>query len=328
MTKAMTYFSISSMVLIEEAKKLWLETEIISENKNLFYIRWNWKEYLFKSTDFWWNSALWFKIANDKELTYKLLEKNNLPIAKSWYINKKELSKMEEYNIDFPVIIKPVDEWHWNWVMMNILNKKELILKLEKSFTNYENMIIQKQVEWKEYRIIIMEWKVILAINRIPAHVKWDWVNSIKELIDKENKENSLRWSWYECPLSNIEINKELISYISKKWLDINKIPKNWEYIQLRWNSNLWTWWTLIDITNKICDDIKNIVIKCTKLLWLKLAWVDIITNDILIPLEKSWWIILEINATPWIWWHKELSNINTWKIILEELFFNKEYDR
>jgi hypothetical protein len=52
-----------------------LEVEIISIEKNLFYITGNGKKILFKSTDFGGNSALGYKLADDKELTYRLLEK-------------------------------------------------------------------------------------------------------------------------------------------------------------------------------------------------------------------------------------------------------------
>jgi len=48
----MTYWSISSQVLKEEAEKLGLEVEVLVPEKNLFLIKRKDKEVLFKSTDF------------------------------------------------------------------------------------------------------------------------------------------------------------------------------------------------------------------------------------------------------------------------------------
>jgi len=320
----MWYWSISSIVLTEEAEKLWLTVEIISKTKNLFYIKGNGKEILFKSTDFGWNSALWLKIANDKELTYKILEKHNLPTAKTWYILPDQISDLEKLNITFPVIIKPLEEWHGNWVMMNILDIKELKLKLKQSFEVYNKMIIQKQIEWEEFRVLVVNWEVIMARNRVPAFIIGDWTNTIQKLISIENKSNILRWEWYNSPLAYIKVDSELDDYIEKNWLTTDSIPEQWKHVTLRWNSNIGTWWISIDVTHIISDDIKNICSSAAKMLNLKLAWVDVITTDITKALSETHWIILEINSTPWIWWDRELTDVNTWKIILEKLFFNK----
>lgn len=327
MTQEMNYWSISSIILKKEAEKLWLTFNIISKNKNLFIISWNNKEFIFKSIDFGWNSSLWFKIANDKELTYKILEKNNFPIARSQYISKKNFENFDFEifkDFKFPVIIKPIDEAHWNWVMMNVLSIKELQSKLLTSFEDYNNMIVQEQIEWDEIRVLVVKWKVLAAIKRKPAFIIWDGKNTIQKLIEIENETNELRWNWYEKPLSLIKIDDELISYISKNNYNLYDILEKNKEIQLRWNSNTWTWWTIINMTDKICDDIKKTCIEVAEKLWLGISWVDILTKDLTKWLSETWGIILEINATPWIWWDKELADINTGKLILKELFFKE----
>ncbi len=319
---SINYWSISSIILTEEAKKLWLDVEIISRNKNLFRITGNWKKILCKSTDFWVNSSLGSKISDDKELTYNILEQHNLPTAKSYYINASEISSIKNLEIIFPVIIKPLQEWHWNGVLMNILTVEELIEKLEKSFQIYKRMIIQRQIEGEEYRILVMDWEVIIALNRIPAQIIWNWKNTINECIDSENETNPLRWVWYDRGLSKIQIDDELISYINKQDLKLDSIVPNWKTIRLRWNSNIWTWWTPVDVTSIIHPSILDVAYSATKALWLQFAWVDIITNDLLQPLNKTSWVILEVWSTPWLWWDHECTWVNTWKIILEKLFF------
>ncbi len=316
------YWSITSIVLKEEAEKLWFKVEVLSIKKNLFFIKWNKKEILFKSNDFWWDSSLWAKLENDKELTYKILERNNLPVADTLYISKENINEIDNLDITFPVIIKPIEECHWNWVMMNIINIQELKIKLDKSFKKYDKMIIQRQIKWDEYRFLVVKWEVILVINRVPASVKWNWKDDIETLIEDENESNILRWEWYKSPLAYINIDKELIDYIWKKWLNISYTPKQWEKIQLRWNSNIWTWWFPIDVTSITSESIKDIACLSAKIFWLEIAGVDIITTDITKSLEETGWIILELNATPWLWGDRELTSVNTWKVILEKLFF------
>ncbi len=320
MVTLMKNFSISSKYIIEEAENMWFEIEMISEDKNLFYVKWNNKEILFKSTDFGWNSALWYKLCDDKELTYKILDRYNLPIAKSEYIWKADFIDFEEKNIsklNFPLIVKPVDEWHWNWVLMWISSFKELKNALDKSFEIYNDMIIQEQVSGDEIRVLVIKWKIIAAIHRVPAFVVWDWINNISKLIDIENNTNPLRWEWYDNSLAYIKIDTELLWYISKNNLDLGYIAKNWEKIQLRWNSNLWTGWIPIDVTDLISDNIKSVAINATKALWMEICWVDVLTSDFKKDLSDTGWIILECNATPWF---SPIGKEKT-KIALEVIF-------
>jgi len=323
MTHAMTYWSISSKVLTEEAELLGLNVDIINKDKNLYYIYSSSKKILFKTTDFWENSALWFKLCNNKELTYNILEKNSFPIAKSYYIIQEDFKDFKETDIQnfrYPLIIKPHNEGHWNGVMMNIENFEELSAKLCASFEEYGTMIIQELAKWDEARVVVIKWEVVLAFNRIPAQIIWDGILKIWELIQKENL-NPMRWDGYNNLLSNIEIDDELLSYIDKQWYNLDTILKDLEVVQLRWNSNTGTWGTLHEVTSILSDDTKKICCEIAELFWLSIAWIDLIMKDFSKDLSDWNGIILEVNASPWIWWHRELTSVNTGRIILKKIF-------
>ena len=314
----MTYFSISSQELTKEAKKMWFDVEILIPEKNFFIIRWNWKEILFKSTDFGWNTSLAYKIASDKVLTYTILEKYWYPIPKTQIVKKNENYKLKDF--EFPVIIKPTNESHWNWVKMNIQNEKQLKQELQESFEKYNSIIIQEQVEGNETRVLVVKGKIILAINRIPPFIIGDWKHSIEELIQIENNTNPLRWNWYEKPLSYIKVDSETTKVLSTYWYKLDSIPRKWEKVFVRLNSNLWTWWTIKDVTNILHPEIKKLCLEITDRLWFGLCWLDLIIKDYTKPVKKNA-IILELNATPSIGWHKQLTNVNTAKEILKLLF-------
>lgn len=322
MTKEMTYFSISSQELTKEAENIWFEVEILIPEKNFFIIKWNWKEILFKSTDFGWNTSLASKIADDKILTYTILDKYWYPIPQTFII--KNIEEIDSYKekISFPVIVKPHDQSHRNGVKMNIKNIEQLKRELKDSFQKYDTMIIQEQIEWDEVRVLVVEWNIILAINRIPPFVIWDWKNTILELINQENKNNTLRWEWYENPLSYIKVDEEVYKTISQRyWYTLESIPSKWQKVFLRTNSNIWTWWIAKEVTNILHPEIKQMCLEITEKLWFGLCWIDLLIKDFSKPIKNNV-KILELNATPGIWWDKELTSINTAKKMLEILFW------
>lgn len=320
----MTYWSISSQVLKEEAEKLGLEVEVLIAEKNLFLVKGKDKEVLFKSTDFWFNSALGKKIADDKELTYKLLERYGAPIAKTLYLNNHDFqtfdwSKLSEFH--FPVIIKPTDEDHGNGVCMNIVSIPELQKKLKSSFSDYTKMIIQEQISGDECRVLVVLWKVIVGLNRVPPFVIGDGKTPLKELIENENKNNPLRQQNYSAPLSLIQSDSELVDYVKKQGYSMNDIISLNTKLQLRWNSNLGTGGTIIDITEILHEETKKLCVSMAEKFQLGICGVDILSSDFAKPLSETGWVILEINSTPWIGWDRELTTVNTGREILKLIF-------
>lgn len=318
----MNFTSISSIVLAQEAEKLWLKVIPISHEKNLFYIVSKSKEVLFKSTDFWINPSLSVKLSNDKELSHYILKRHGIPMTDTLHLKQEDVRRLDKFELSFPLIIKPIHESHWNGVKMNILDIKELEQKLTDSFKRYKRMIVQSQVVWDEYRLLVFNGRVILSIMRIPASVLWNGKMTLGELIEHENNTNILRWKWYSNALTHIRIDDELIGYIAKQKLDLNSIPNKWDTIQLIGTSNIWTGWTMIDVSDIVSDDIKALACKSAEILWLGIAGVDIITSDITKSLEQTWGIILEVNDTPWLWGDRELTGVNTARVILQGIFF------
>lgn len=136
------------------------------------------------------------KIAEDKQMTYVILERNGFPIAHSLYIHKSELDNFPKESLSgfrYPVIIKPINQAHGNGVMMNITGYEELLLKLKKSFEIYENMIVQEQIIGDEFRVLVVRGEVVVVINRIPPCIIGDGKQSIATLIEIENTTNPLR---------------------------------------------------------------------------------------------------------------------------------------
>lgn len=84
---SLPYFSISSQLLMEEAKKLGIQVDVLAQEKNLFIYSYGGKAVLFKSVNFGENSLVGTKVADDKELTHIILSRLNYPIASSVYVD-------------------------------------------------------------------------------------------------------------------------------------------------------------------------------------------------------------------------------------------------
>lgn len=320
-------WGISSTIILNEAKKQNLETNILSIENNVFSITKNKIRKYFKSVDCWLNSAFWFKVVENKELTYLLAEENNIRVPNSIYINRENSEDLNNLKIKFPVVTKPIDWAHWDWVAINLKNIEELEKGLKYSFSEKKvsRVIIQEQIFWEDHRIIVINWKVEAVTKRIAPFIVWNWKNTILELIKEENN-NPLRgwWEDHDAAMSKIKIDSESIDFIKEQWYSMENILENKKQIKVRRNENLSTGWLAIDVTDKIHNEIKKEAIKIAKLTWLGFCWVDFFCKDISLPLKEGKWAIIEVNATPWIRMHHFPSiwkSRNVAKKILEAIF-------
>lgn len=299
-------WSISSELIVTEAEKMWLKVDIVDIPKNLFEISNNDKTIKFKNIDCWLNSSYAFRVAKFKDTTYYLLEREWIRVPKTKYLVRKNKDKYMEFlkDLEFPVVTKPVDWSHWDWVAVNINNYEELKEALNYSFwKDTSKVIIQEQIPWVDHRVVIVWWKMVAAALRVPPFIIWDGEKTIKELIDIENK-NPLRWENHNAPLSQIKVDEEAIDTLKEQWYEIESIVEKEKKVNIRKNANLSTWWISIDLTDKVHPSVQKTCEEAAKTLTLWIAWVDFVTTDISKDIKETKWAIIEVNHTPWLRMH------------------------
>lgn len=241
-------------------------------------------------------------IACDKYLTKQILKSNFIPVAKGEKVyNTIELIKYGE-SLGYPLVLKPQFGNKGNGVILDITNSKELIdayIMLKKST---DDIIVEKYHEGRDYRVCVVNYKVVAVANRIPPYIIGDGRLNIKKLICNLNSDSN-RGNGHEKPLTKIKIDDQLISYLSLQGFSLNSIPQKDERVFLRKNANLSTGAIAVDCTDKISDENKEICERAAKALGLDICGIDICSRDISSSLNEEG-IVVEINAAPGIRMH------------------------
>ena len=115
-------------------------------------------------------------IAMDKEISKKIFKKNKINTPKSFLYsfdkNKKDLIKLIDKSLKFPVVVKPKNEG--SSVNVYICNKKNINKNLNKMI-NYENVMIEEFIGGREIQIAIMGNKKLGAIELKPKRKFYDY---------------------------------------------------------------------------------------------------------------------------------------------------------
>ena len=115
-------------------------------------------------------------LAMDKELSKKIFMKNNILTPKyvlySFDKTKKNLIKIIEKKLKFPVVVKPLNEG--SSVNVFICTKSNLIKKI-KLLKNYKKIIIEKFIPGREIQAAIIGSKKLGAIELKPKRQFYDY---------------------------------------------------------------------------------------------------------------------------------------------------------
>ena len=134
------------------------------------------------------------ELAADKGVTKEILEKINVPVPKgkgfSAEATDEEIISYSK-TIDFPLVFKPTDASLGMGVVTNINSHEEFLKALQyvRHDLGYGEVIVEQHVEGKEFRVYVIDDKVIAAYNRIPANITGDGTHTIEELIELKSYE-------------------------------------------------------------------------------------------------------------------------------------------
>src|SRR5690625_3296600 len=134
------------------------------------------------------------ELVDDKGITKDILAEKNVPVPKGkGFPEDATDEEIIEFSktIDYPIVFKPTDASLGMGVVTNIKSDEEFVqaLKYVRHELGYGEVIVEQHVEGKEFRVYVVEDKVIAAYNRIPANITGDGIHTIEELIELKNYE-------------------------------------------------------------------------------------------------------------------------------------------
>lgn len=292
----------STLAVISEAKKRGIPVTRIGDN-SIFQLGYGKYSKIIEATISYNTKAVAVDISCDKILTKEILKNQCLPVAEGGIVRSPLELFIEAKEIGYPIVLKPCYGNQGKGVFINIKSEKEAINAYNILSKKYDNIMIEKNITGKDFRICVINGKAIAVSEKIPPYVVGDGVSTVVELIKNINKD-SVRGEGHEKPLTTIKMDEELKSCVSKHSYRLDSILPKGEKLIIRGNGNLSTGGKAVDCTDIICQDNINICERAAKAIGLDVCGIDICCEDIGKPIDKSGGAILEVNAAPGIRMH------------------------
>ena len=238
--------------------------------------------------------------AADKWETKKILEDHGIPVARGIVTRKFEDAKKSIRKIEYPLVVKPLDGNHGRGVTVGVNNLEHFATAFDAAKLQSRKgwVIIEKTLAGNDYRVLVINGKMVAAAHRVPAHVIGNGKDTLQALIDREN-ENPLRGYGHENVLTEITVDHQTERLIEDAGYILKSVLPKGEILTLKTTANLSTGGTAVDITDEVHPANVHIAERAIRLIGLDIGGVDIIAPDLTTTLSENGGGIVEINAAP-----------------------------
>ncbi len=248
-------------------------------------------------------SAIAESIAQDKELTKKLLAAAGVPVPTGREVDSVEQAWEAAQVIGLPVVIKPKKGNQGKGVTVNI-NSREQLAAAYAAAQEYDNeILVERFLPGNDYRLLVVGDRLVAAARRDPPSVVGDGIHSVRELVETVNKDPR-RGTGHATSLTKIRFDDIALTCLGLQGLQADSIPAKGNRVNLRHNANLSTGGSATDVTDDVHPEVAMRAVAAAQMVGLDVCGVDMVCESILNPLEKQGGGIVEVNAAPGLRMH------------------------
>ncbi|MBA4135212.1 MAG: cyanophycin synthetase [Flavobacterium sp.] len=237
-------------------------------------------------------------IACNKEETKRMLDLASIPVASgSICVDEEDLENTIK-KIGYPIVIKPLDGNHGKGASINVVTWEDAVAGLEYAKKYSRRVIVEKFITGFDFRVLVIDNKLVAAAKREPAHVIGDGKQTIQQLIEETNRDPR-RGYGHENVLTQIDVDRDTLDLLEKLNYTVDTVPKNGEIVYLKSTANLSTGGTSIDVTDMMHPENIFLCERISRVIGLDICGIDIMAENLTQPLKENGGCILEVNAAP-----------------------------
>ena len=255
-------------------------------------------------------SALGVDIASDKVLAKQLLAAAGIPVPEGVVVRSVPEAVSALGELGTPVVIKPCSGNQGANVSVGISSPAEAAAAYEKASAAGPAVIVESYVPGTDYRVLVIDGRVVAAAELRPAAVTGDGSHSIIQLVAEANADTR-RGDGHARELTRITLDDAAVAHLAERGLDGHSVPARGELVTLRRNANLSTGGTSRDVTDDVHGDVAEMCRRAAAVAGLDICGIDVRLGDISAPLvelgyhgEARRGAVIELNASPGLRMH------------------------
>jgi cyanophycin synthetase len=253
------------------------------------------------------NDAVSIEIAEAKPLARRLIAESGIPVPDWCDFDAGDPRRGYEFLAQEkpPFVVKPATGSGGKGITTNVRLPSEL-RRAAITATRWDSrLMLERQVEGDLYRLLVLDGHVIDVVRRLRPRLTGDGESTIKELILAENRRR------LADPRSFVGLPLDLDCLLTLKAqkLGLRSVPSRGATFTVRTVTNHNGELENETVDGSIGKELHADAALAAELLGLRLAALDIVTQDIRSTLQKSRGVVLEVNAVPALSHHYRVAD-------------------
>jgi cyanophycin synthetase len=248
-------------------------------------------------------SAIAVEVVSDKELTKQLLADGRIPTPRGRLVTRIAEIDDAVSELDFPLAVKPLNGNHGRGITTNIQTLEDAVAAFHLAQKISRYVIIERHIKGYDFRFLVINYKLVAVAKRTPASVTGNGISTIGQLIDESNKDPR-RGIGHENVLTQITVDDNTLQILAESNLSLESVLQADQIQYLKYTANLSSGGTADDVTDVVHIENIRMAERVARLMDLDICGIDIMTEDVTIPITKRNGAVLEVNAGPGLRMH------------------------
>ncbi len=242
-------------------------------------------------------------IAQDKELTKRLLHAAGVPVPLGRVALDPDDAWAAAQEIGMPVVVKPKDGNQGKGVTVNITTREQLDAAFASASEFRDDILVERYLPGNDFRLLVIGNKLVAAARRDPPIVVGDGKHTVRELVDQVNLDPR-RGNGHATSLTKIRFDDIALASLAKQGYVAESVPPKGQRVILRNNANLSTGGSATDVTDDVHPEVAARAVAAADMVGLDICGVDLVCDSVLRPIEEQNGGIVEVNAAPGLRMH------------------------
>lgn len=201
--------------------------------------------------------------------------------------------------------VKPAGAGRGSGVTCGVTTARDLTLAFAFALRWGNSVVLERHISGSEYRLLVLDGEVVSVVRRRPPSVTGDGAATIAKLVKVENARRSTAPDRYG--LYPMTIDLDLVFTLRRAGLSLRSVLGNGEHVDVKTavNENGPNDNELV----KPSIPLQRAAVAAAQAVHLRYAAVEIITADENRELERSVGAVIEVNGTPGLHFHHQVSN-------------------
>ncbi|NJP37419.1 ATP-grasp domain-containing protein [Alkalicoccus luteus] len=236
-------------------------------------------------------------ICDDKSRTNEAMRAHGVPVPHGKTFTEAATDEaVIAYAKDkgFPLVLKPTNASGGKGVIVNIRDEASFqkAVTYVRQELGLKHVIVEQFVEGEECRVMVLDGKVLGAVQRRPASVTGDGKRSIARLIEQKNEDRREVPHLYHRP---IKLDRHFYTTMHASDWTLRTVPKAGETIVVKRVSNISAGGDPVDVTDLLSEKIKETAIRAAEAVpGLPHCGVDLMVDP---DWEEA--VVIEVNTKP-----------------------------